>query len=73
MLGREYTLYHVRDDMVRRNLELDGPFPNFDMVTARNLKYDTEDAEKLAKRTMGCSSPQELIDKFPYVLSPYLT
>ena len=73
MIDQGLTLLHVRDDLVRTDLihgslpggHLDwtGPLPGFEEITAANLQYDAQDAEKLARLGLGCPKPAELTQK----------
>ena len=73
MIDQGLTLLHVRDDLVRTDLihgSLPGgsldwtrPLPGFEEITAANLQYDAEDAEKLARLGLGCPKPAELTEK----------
>ena len=57
-------MHHMRDEFVRPGPD-GAPWeqfqmPDFEEITAENLKYDLDDAMKLQARTLGCSVPEAL-------------
>ncbi|KAK9906760.1 hypothetical protein WJX75_007525 [Coccomyxa subellipsoidea] len=68
LLEHGFTLLHVRDELVGSSLlddNFQGTLPAFEEILAENLVYDIEDAQKLQSRTMGCTPPKELSDRWP--------
>ncbi|EIE24267.1 hypothetical protein COCSUDRAFT_65824 [Coccomyxa subellipsoidea C-169] len=68
LLKHGFTLLHVRDELVGSSLldeNFQGTLPAFEEILAENLVYDIEDAHKLQSRTMGCTPPTALSDRWP--------
>lgn len=70
LAGKGFTLLHVHDTLTRAYVreQWEQAPPHLAEILPENLKYDMEDATKLQLRTMGCSNPEELIQKYRCVM-----